>query len=293
MKKHPVFIIFSVLILCAGSVFLFLGDVARYLPSLSFLNPVGKTLEATQRSVMQGTEKQVSLPPPLRAAAESSEAFLTRSGVIWQTNDQRVNAGLQPLKENKQLDAAAEIKLKDMFNQQYFAHVSPKGVGVDGLAQTTGYEYIAIGENLALGNFENDKILVQAWMDSEGHRKNLLSVSFTEIGVAIGQGIYEGRKTWLAVQEFGRPLSDCPQPSGALKAQIDGNELRLDQLSREVDVSFYALQSMRPKHGVEYNQKVDEYNALVEQYNNLLDANKELVSRYNEQVTAFNVCAAQ
>src|SRR6185369_15716694 len=119
-------------------------------------------------------------------------------------------SGLPALKENALLDKAAKKKLDDMFAQQYFEHINPQGKGPSDLAKSVGYDYIAIGENLALGNFKNDAELVQAWMDSPGHRANILNKQYTEIGVAVGQGTYEGKKTWLAVQEFGRPTSSCP-----------------------------------------------------------------------------------
>ena len=278
------------ILLFAGAGFLILRDGENLISGL--LKSGRETGAENTLIAVQEIKKQVSLPPPLRAAEEADGAFLTRSGVIWQTNIQRIDAGLPQLKESRQLDTAAENKLKDMFGQQYFAHVSPKGIGIDDLAQTTGYEYIAIGENLALGNYEDDKALVQAWMDSEGHRENILNTAFTEIGIAVGQGIYEGRKTWLALQEFGRPFSDCPSPPGAVKAQIDGNDMRLDRVSLEIEKKLAALRR-QSKRSAEYNQMVDEYNALVEQYNDLLNQNKALISQYNEQVAAFNKCAGQ
>src|SRR4030043_65682 len=70
-----------------------------------------KSLEVTVEEI----KKEISSPPPLRATKESSESFLTKSGIINWTNTQRNNLGLPPLTENKQLDTAALMEVKDMF----------------------------------------------------------------------------------------------------------------------------------------------------------------------------------
>ena len=57
-------------------------------------------------------------------------------------------------------------------------------------------------------------------MASPGHRANILNSRFIDIGVAVKEGEYQGKETWLAVQEFGEPLSDCPSPSTDLRFQL-------------------------------------------------------------------------
>ena len=110
---------------------------------------------------------------------------LTKAQVIEITNERRKeNGGLAALKENLRLDVSAEKKLEDMFAKQYFEHLSPDNVGVKDLAKNAGYEYILIGENLAMGDFNNDSALLDAWMASPGHRENILNKNYTEIGVA-------------------------------------------------------------------------------------------------------------
>jgi len=107
---------------------------------------------------------------------------LTVKGVIDNTNKQRaLNGDLPVLKENFKLNFSAEKKLQDMFVKQYFEHNSPEGIGVGDLGLQAGYEYIIIGENLALGNFKDDASLVDAWMASPGHRANILNKKYTEI----------------------------------------------------------------------------------------------------------------
>lgn len=239
--------------------------------------------------------QKISAPPPLRAPTSStSSATLTASPTINETNKQRqLNGNLSPLSANAKLTAAASAKADDMFKNQYFEHVSPSSRGPADLAEDQGYEYILIGENLALGNFSSDADLVTAWMNSPGHRANILNARYTEIGVAVKKGLFEGQMTWLAVQEFGRPLSLCPAVDASLKTAIDGNQKTIDDLSVELTAKKQEIDNYEPKRGREYNQKVDEYNALVAQYNSLIGATKDLISKYNFEINAFNNCLQQ
>lgn len=236
--------------------------------------------------------KEISLPPPLRSEEDYSEASLTEEGVIEWTNMQREQNGLPPLRENLKLDASAQAKVDDMFKNQYFAHQSPSDEGVGDLAEKFNYKFIAIGENLALGNFKNDEALVQAWMASPGHRANILNSSYQEIGVAVKKGIFEGETTWLAVQHFGLPLSSCPQPDEKLKAEIEQNQSQIQELESSLLTLKNQIQAMKPKRGDIYNQLVAEYNNLVLQYNNLADETKTLINQYNAQVSLFNNCVS-
>ncbi|MEK7516851.1 MAG: CAP domain-containing protein [Patescibacteria group bacterium] len=237
-------------------------------------------------------QKEVLAPPPLRAPKESRSAFLTHAGTVAETNARRRENGLSPLAENAKLNAAAAAKVQDMFEKQYFEHVSPTGKDAGDLATEAGYQYILVGENLALGNFENDRALVDAWMASPGHRENILNNRYQEIGVAVAKGMFEGKSTWLAVQEFGLPTSACLQPDAALRDRIDANNDQLDRWREELDARRAELDAMRPKRGEEYNWKLEEYNSLVAAYNALLEETKGFIAEYNAQVKASNACAA-
>ena len=255
--------------------------------------------QAAEKAVdaVQEVKKEISAPPPIRAERESPSAFLTRDGIFQWTNVQRRdNGGLPALTMNAQLNAAAAAKVKDMFAKQYFEHVSPAGIGPGDLAEQSGYAYISVGENLALGNFENDRAVVQAWMDSPGHRANILNASYAEIGIAVGRGVFDGKTTWIAVQEFGRPLSECPQPDRTLQAQIDADKNRLEELKVLADekrAELEASKKPRTREQVDaYNAKVNEYNALADQINVLIKQIQGEITVYNGQVQAWNACAA-
>jgi uncharacterized protein YkwD len=247
------------------------------------------------KEVAQEAAKDVSAPPPLRATQGSASARLSQAGVLTWTNAHRAEAGLGALKLDAQLNAAAKAKLDDMFAKQYFEHVSPSGAGPADVVTAAGYAYIAVGENLALGNYKDDKTLVQAWMDSPGHRANILAANYTEIGIAVGKGTYEGQTTWLAVQEFGKPMADCPQAEPALKTKIGVDQAQLDRMKADLEARKQEMEaSSKPRSNEErdaYNAKVAEYNALVEQVNALIRQIQGEITVYNGQVQAFNACA--
>lgn len=249
---------------------------------------------ATSEFLMQTLPLQdtVFTPPPLRETTENQKSFLSTSGILEATNAERALQGAQILTENSALDAIAQKKLADMFFYQYFDHVSPLGIGAGELAKRNGYDYIFIGENLAMGNFTDDRALVTAWMESPGHRENILNDRYTEIGIAVGQGIYEGKVTWIAVQEFGRPLSECVVPSETQKKLLDTARENIEQEERLIFEKREQIDALPTKYGAEYEALVDEYNVLVRAYNaHVLDL-KNQISAYNEQVTIFNTCAS-
>jgi len=282
-------ILFVIFIIILGGVFFFWNNLLDFYSELSLKLP--QIEQGVTDFLIEEVEKQISIPPPLRAIEEAPDSFLTRAGVIQWTNIQREEYGLPPLKENGELNISAELKVEDMFTKEYFSHYSPLGEGVGDLVESIGYEFIAIGENLALGNFQNDELLVQAWMDSPGHRENILNTNYQEIGVAVVKGVFEERSTWLAVQHFGLPLSACSRPSEILSAEIKANQSQIEELQRDLKFSQTKIKNMRPKRGLTYNQVIEEHNALVSQYNALVKETEALINEYNIQVKLFNECA--
>lgn len=102
--------------------------------------------------------------------------------VVKLTNAERTKAGLAPLQTDDKLMAAAREKSQDMQTKNYFSHTSPTfGSPFDRL-KALGISYKSAGENIAQGQRSPQEV-VQAWMDSPGHRANILNGSFTHIGV--------------------------------------------------------------------------------------------------------------
>ena len=235
-------------------------------------------------------KKEVFTPSPLNIGGASNNSVLTKEKIIAQTNFQRYDNGtLTPLIENQKLNQVALAKANDMFKNQYFEHVSPSLVGPGDLAKSFEYDYVLVGENLILGNFKDEKEVVELWMNSPGHRANILNERFTEIGVAIVRGTYNGKTAWIGVQEFGLPLSACEQPNLEVKNQIEVSQSMLEELSVKIDLKKEEIENTNKKSN-DYSKKVDEYNKLVGEYNALSQEIKNLILQYNNQVNVFNQC---
>lgn len=215
---------------------------------------------------------------------------MTAQGVISETNKQRLAGNLLALKESSLLQKAAEMKIDDMLKQQYFEHISPNGDGPAELAKKSNYDFIIIGENLALGNFKNDLDLVNGWMASPGHRANIMRSTYQEIGVAVRQGVFKGEKTWLAVQEFGTPSLACPTTNKTLLKQLDTDKAELSKQETIINQKKASLDAYQPKDDKTYGNLVREYNNLIEQYNNLVLQSKIRIQEYNLEADAYNNC---
>jgi hypothetical protein len=122
--------------------------------------------------------------------------------VIELTNTERLSAGVTILKENQELNQAALAKATDMFENNYWAHISPTGTEPWYFVVKSGYKYQHAGENLAR-DFSNPKDVVAAWMASPTHRQNLLDTRYKDIGIAVVDGYINGVETTLVVQMFG------------------------------------------------------------------------------------------
>ncbi len=138
------------------------------------------------------------------------------SVLVDRTNSNRLENNLAALDFSPVLAAAAQLKADDMAQNGYFAHVSPDGKTPWHWFSESGYGFVYAGENLAV-NFADSEDVVRAWMNSEGHRANILNDRFTEIGIAIASGKHNGRDSIFVVQMFGRPApqgaSTRPSPS--------------------------------------------------------------------------------
>ena len=120
---------------------------------------------------------------PLSAPAQSSSV----EQVVEEMNRERASYGLQPLRLNRQLSQAADDRIRDMFTQRYFDHVAPDGTQPFVWVTRRGYRYRTVGENLAVGYRSADHV-VDGWMNSPGHRANILGRSFDEVGISIASG---------------------------------------------------------------------------------------------------------
>ncbi len=119
------------------------------------------------------------------------------------TNQKRQEAGLSALTYNSQLAQAAEMKARDMFAKNYWAHFAPDGKSPWDFIKESGYTYAYAGENLARG-YTTSPSVVDAWMASPEHKANILSPNYTDEGFAVEEGALTGDSdTVLVVEMFG------------------------------------------------------------------------------------------
>ena len=110
--------------------------------------------------------------------------------VIRLVNVERANAGLSALKNDWELARVAEDKSQDMHDKGYFSHTSPTYGSPFTMMQNYGIKYKAAGENIAKGQ-QTAAEVVKAWMNSEGHRANILNKNYTHIGIGyVANGNY-------------------------------------------------------------------------------------------------------
>jgi len=124
--------------------------------------------------------------------------------VVDLTNDERADLAAAPLQRNTLLDQAAQQKAQHMAANEYFAHFAPDGTTPWSFFKTSGYVYAHAGENLAI-HFTDSTEVVEAWMQSPAHRKNIVDTKYTEIGVGTAKGKFDGYDTVYVVQLFGTP----------------------------------------------------------------------------------------
>ena len=129
---------------------------------------------------------------------------ITARSVLDSMNEYRAKSGLAPLREDPRLDLAARDRMRDMEDLGYWSHESPDGRSPFLVLGPHGYTFRYAGENLAAG-FETTEVLVESWMESEGHRANILSMDFDDCGIAIIDGSTKGRAVGKSVVVmFGR-----------------------------------------------------------------------------------------
>ena len=246
-----------------------------------------------------------------------SREVLTKDAIITLTNNARALSGLPPLKENQLLNSIAESRANDMLEKQYFAHVSPTGQQASDIAQSVGYRYKIIAENIGSGDFYTNQKIIDNWMQSPGHRRNILSAEVEDIGAAVLKGKMKGAETYITVQIFGlqSPLVSehtCVVPSKSLltdidlkKAEIETLRDQLNRLKHEIDAEKESIETDR-KYAYDDNQKIEKLNerirALNEKsrwYNRTLEDEKakssvvgSMIEEYNKMSQTYNDCRA-
>lgn len=142
-------------------------------------------------------------PTSATSATLQSESYaITDDSIIALTNNERSTYDIAPLRYNTELSKAASAKAQYILDNDSFSHEGEAGETFSSWIRSTGYTYTRVGENLAI-HFDNPDDILEAWLDSPTHRKNLLNPLFEDIGLAVVTGEYKGKTTTVVVQLFG------------------------------------------------------------------------------------------
>ena len=145
------------------------------------------------------TPAQTTTQSPTNSTSSTLGAY--EQQVVNLVNKERAAAGLPALKVNTALANVAEKKAADMRDNNYFSHTSPTYGSPFDMMKQFGISYTSAGENIAKGQRTPDEVMT-GWMNSPGHKANILNSSYTEIGVGY---VTDSSGAGYWVQEFIRP----------------------------------------------------------------------------------------
>ncbi len=172
----------------------------KYAPDTKPAAPVKKTVEPVEKPVAPVVKPAAPAPAPAPAPVVTNNTTVTSSNLSYEqkvvelVNIERQKAGLPALKMDSAISNVARAKSKDMAVNNYFAHQSPTYGSAGDMLRQFGIKWSAWGENIAAGQ-RTPEIVVNAWMNSPGHRANILSSNFSKIGVGYETNS-SGRPYW-------------------------------------------------------------------------------------------------
>ncbi|MEK4386315.1 CAP domain-containing protein [Solibacillus sp. FSL W7-1464] len=144
----------------------------------------------TTQAPSNSNNQQAESPAKTTTDNASQSVSEFEKQVVDLTNAERTKAGLKPLEMHTPLMAVAHAKSADMAKNNYFSHTSPTFGSPFDQIKSAGISYRSAGENIAQGQRTPQQV-VQAWMDSPGHRQNIMNANFTHIGVGfVEEGYY-------------------------------------------------------------------------------------------------------
>lgn len=148
------------------------------------------TETATPTPSETATPAPTATPTPSPSPSSNVDNLAYEQEVVRLVNEQRAKSGLGALTLNSELSNIARIKSQDMLDNNYFSHTSPNFGSTFTLLGKYGISYRTAGENIAMG-YATPQAVVTGWMNSPGHRANILNASYTKIGVGyVANGNY-------------------------------------------------------------------------------------------------------
>ncbi|GGV09371.1 hypothetical protein GCM10010260_54600 [Streptomyces filipinensis] len=157
-----------------------------------------KTTSPAKKSGPTARQSTRPAPVPANTPQAASTPSDTVDQVVALVNKERATAGCGPLAEDPQLQRAAQAHSDDMAARHFFDHTNPDGADPGQRITAAGYRWSTYGENIAQGQ-QTAASVMNSWMNSPGHRANILNCSFKDIGVGVHRGT--GGPWWT--QDFG------------------------------------------------------------------------------------------
>lgn len=134
----------------------------------------------------QITNPDMIYPRQIIKIPDLSEIKALEKQVVTLVNSERGKKGLKPLSENWQLSRVARYKSQDMIDKKYFSHTSPTYGSPFDMIKNFGIRYRTSGENIAYGQRTPSEVM-NSWMNSPGHRQNILSPNYSQIGFGVAR----------------------------------------------------------------------------------------------------------
>lgn len=188
MKKKILFVTSFILVFTAKIV---------YCQTLSYKIRSGDSMWKIAVKYQVGISEIISANPQIKNPAliypgqtinipNISDVKVLENEVIRLVNIERAKKGLMALKTNWQLSRVARYKSQDMINKNYFDHYSPTYGSPFSMMESFSIRFSAAGENIAMGQRTPSEVM-NGWMNSPGHRANILSAAYSEIGVGVAK----------------------------------------------------------------------------------------------------------
>ncbi len=214
----------------------------------------------------------------------------TEDEIITLINKERFDIGLAPINKNEKLMKSALAKAEDMKRDQYFEHVSNQKIQPWFFVEEVNYRYEKFGENIALDYLSVNSVH-RAFMDSVGHRANMLDEHFRDVGVAIFPIETEGGLKYIVVEHFGERLE---------KIEPEKREKYSDKSKRFCNIQRNKKEELKEmiknqkkvieKFEIELNRKateeeterLDSLKKIKEKVNDYLDDCKILKKKYEK-----------
>jgi uncharacterized YkwD family protein/spore coat assembly protein SafA len=195
MKKLSIFLFSLFILLCAKTavhaqniIYTVRSGDSMWKIAVKYQIGVSEIISANR----QITNPNMIMPGQTLSIPNINDVKKLESEVVRLVNVERAKHGLAPVKENWELSRVARYKSTDMKTKGYFDHYSPTYGSPFDMMKKFGFKFYSAGENIAMGQRTPQEVMT-AWMNSPGHRANILKADFKEIGVGLAR---DGSMYW-------------------------------------------------------------------------------------------------